>query len=108
MIISIQAIPNDEFEIAGNDLYFPIELNVVDTILGCSVDINTVDGKQLTAKIPSGTSDGHKLRFRGYGIPIYGTNKSGDMLGIVKINIPKNVTEEEKELLKLKEHENFK
>ena len=33
----------------------------------------------------------------------------GDMLGIVKINIPKKVTEEEKELLlKLKEHENFK
>jgi hypothetical protein len=31
------------------------------------------------------------------------------MLGIVKINIPKNVTEEEKELLlKLKEYENFK
>ena len=109
LIISIQAIPNDNFDIDGNDLYFPIELNIVDAILGCNVDVNTVDGKQLTAKIPSGTSDGHKLRFRGYGIPIYGTNKAGDMLGIVKINIPKNVTEEEKELLlKLKEHENFK
>ena len=31
------------------------------------------------------------------------------MLGIVNINIPKNVTKEEKELLlKLKEHDNFK
>ena len=109
LIISIQAIPNDNFDIDGNNLYFPIELNVVDAILGCNVGVNTVDGKQLTAKIPSGTSDGHKLRFRGYGIPIYGTNKAGDMLGIVKINIPKKVTEEEKELLlKLKEHENFK
>jgi molecular chaperone DnaJ len=109
LIINIQIVDDDRYEVDGNDLYFPIELNVVDAILGCNVDVNTVDGKQLTAKIPSGTSDGHKLRFRGYGIPIYGTNKAGDMFGIVNIKIPKNVTEEEKELLlKLKEHENFK
>lgn len=109
LIISIQVIPNDKFDIEGNDLYFPIELNVIDAILGCNVDVTTVDGKQLTAKIPSGTSNGHKLRFKGYGIPIYGSNESGDMYGIVKINMPKNITDEEKEiLLKLKEHENFK
>lgn len=109
LIISVQMIPNDKFEVDGNDLYFDIDLSVIDAILGCTVNVETVDGKKLTAKIPSGTSDGHKLRFRGYGLPVYGTNTSGDMLGIVNINIPKNVTKEEKELLlKLKEHDNFK
>jgi molecular chaperone DnaJ len=109
LIISVHITPNDKFEVVENDLYFQIELNVIDAILGCSIDVNTVDNKQLTAKIPSGTSEGHKLRFRGYGIPIYGTNKSGDMIGIVKIKIPNKVTEEEKKLLlDLKEHENFK
>lgn len=109
LIISIQAVPNDKFEIDGNDLYFEMELSVVDAILGCTVNVETVDGKKLTAKIPSGTCDGHKLRFKGYGIPMYGTSKSGDMYGIVRINIPKNITSEEKEiLLKLKEYDNFK
>ena len=109
LIISVQMIPNNKFDVDGNDLYFDIDLSVIDAILGCTVNVETVDGKKLTAKIPSGTSDGHKLRFRGYGLPVYGTNTSGDMLGIVNINIPKNVTEEEKELLlKLKEHDNFK
>jgi DnaJ-class molecular chaperone len=109
LIIVIQAVPNDKFDIDENDLYFDIELGVVDAILGCSVEVETVDGKKLTAKIPNGTCDGHKLRFRGYGIPIYGTNKSGDMIGIIRIKIPKNITKEENELLlSLKEHENFK
>lgn len=109
LIVSIQMIPHDDFEVINNDIYFSIELNVVDAILGCSVAVKTVDGKQLTAKIPNGTRDGHKLRFKGYGIPIYGTNNSGDMYGIVKITIPKSITDEEKELLmKLKEHKNFK
>ena len=109
LIVSIQVNPSDDFEIDGNDLYFEIELSVIDAILGCTFNVKTVDGKQLTAKIPSGTSDGHKLRFKGYGIPIYGTNTSGDMIGVVKIKIPKKITEGEKRLLlELKEHENFK
>lgn len=110
LIISIQAVPNENYELDGNDVYFPITLNVVDAILGCSVQIKTIDGKQLTAKIPSGTRDGHKLRFRGYGIPIYGSNRrSGDMIGVVEIDIPKKINKKEEELLKeLKEQEHFK
>lgn len=109
LIISIQEVPNEKFEVDGNDLYFQIELNVVDAILGTTVTVDTVDGKKLTAKIPNGTCDGHKLRFRGYGIPVYGTNSNGDMYGIVKIKIPSNITDKEKELLKeLGEQENFK
>ena len=109
LIISIYALPNDDFEVNGNDIYIQIELNIVDAILGCDVDVETVDGKQLTAKIPNGTCDGHKLRFRGYGIPIYGTNKSGDMIGVVKIKMPKKITSKEEELLReLGEQENFK
>lgn len=109
LIITIQIIPNDKFVIDGNDLYFPIELNVIDAILGCEINVSTVDGKQLTAKIPNGITDGHKLRFKGYGIPKYNTNGFGDMIGIVKLKMPQNITNEERDILnKLKEHENFK
>ena len=109
LIVQIQITDYGKYEVDGNNLYFSIELNVIDAILGCDVNVKTVDGRELTAKIPSGTSDGHKLRFRGYGIPKYGTNSCGDMRGIVKIKVPSKVTDEEKEILQnLKEHENFK
>jgi molecular chaperone DnaJ len=109
LIITVTSADDEDFEVVGNDLYFPINLSVVDAILGTSISIDTVDGKHLEAKIPSGTSDGHKLRFRGYGIPKYGTNQSGDIIGVVKINIPKKINDKEKKLLEeLKEQENFK
>ena len=109
LIVNIQAVPNNKFKVDGNDLYFDIPINVIDAILGCEVKIETVDGKKLSAKIPNGTCDGYRLRFKGYGIPIYGTNNRGDMYGIVKIMIPKKVNNREKELLtELKEQENFK
>ena len=109
LIVQIQIVDYGKYEVDGNNLYFPIELNIIDAILGCDVNVKTVDGRELTAKIPNGTSDGHKLRFRGYGIPKYGTNSCGDMIGIVKIKIPSKVTDEEKKILQsLKKHENFK
>jgi molecular chaperone DnaJ len=109
LIVQIQIVDYGKYEVDGNNLYFPIELNVIDAILGCDINVKAVDGRELTAKIPNGTSDGHKLRFRGYGIPKYGTNSCGDMIGIVKIKIPSKVNDEEKKILQnLKEHENFK
>lgn len=109
LIVIIQEIPNDTFETNGNDVYFSIKLNIIDAILGCTVEVDTIDGKHLTAKIPSGTSDGHTLRFKGYGIPIYGTNTCGNMYGIVNLVIPKKVNDKERKLLEeLKEQENFK
>lgn len=109
LIVIIQAVQHNDFTIMGNDLYFSIDLGVVDAILGCSINVKTVDGKELTAKIPNGTCEGHKLRFRGYGIPVYGTNGAGDMIGVVKINIPKRLTTKEELLLKeLKTQEHFK
>lgn len=108
LIVNIQLIDDERFEVYGNDLCFPIDINVIDAILGCSVNIKTVDGKELTARIPIGVTEGAKFRFRGYGIPIYGTNNSGDMIGIVRIKMPKQITDEEREILqKLKEHQNF-
>ena len=109
LIVVIQAIPNNFFEVSKHDLYFPIEISVVDAILGSTINVKTVDGKELSARIPNGTCDGHKLRFRGYGLPYYNMEGSGDMIGVVKIIIPKEITKKEGELLmELKKEEHFK
>lgn len=93
----------------GDDLYFDIEVPVVDAILGCNIVVETINGKKLTAKIASGTEDGHVLRFKGYGMPRYGTNEYGSMYGEIKLKIPKALTNEERGILEsLKGKENFK
>jgi DnaJ-class molecular chaperone len=92
-----------------DDLYFDIEVPVVDSILGCDVIIDTINGKKLTAKIPSGSEDGYTLRFKGYGMPRYGTNDYGNMFGVIKLKMPKSLTTEERRILEaLKQKEHFK
>ena len=101
--------PNDKFERHGIDLYFELKIKVIDAMLGCEVKIDTIDGKKLTAKIPQGTCEGHNLRFKGYGLPLYKTNDRGNMIGVVKLVMPNKLNDKEKELLnELKKQENFK
>jgi molecular chaperone DnaJ len=99
---------NEKFTRDGNNLETYIDVPVVDALLGCEVTVETINGKKLKAKIPSGTSDGYIMRFGGYGMPKYGSNEYGDMFGEVRIIMPKKINDNERKLLEeLKKEENF-
>jgi molecular chaperone DnaJ len=109
LIVDLVEKEHNIFKRQENNIIFNLEIPVIDAILGTERQINTIDGKKLLAKIPSGVEDGYKIRFKGYGLPIYGTKSKGDMIGIVRLKIPKKINAEEAEMLnKLKESENFK
>ena len=101
--------PNNKFERRGIDLYFELQVKVLDAMLGCEVKLDTIDDKKLTVKIPQGTCDGDNLRFKGYGLPLYKSDVRGNMIAIVKLIMPNKLNDKEKELLnELKKQENFK
>ena len=54
-------------------------LSLPEAVLGCKLDVPTLDGTKLTVKIPSGTSSGARLRLRGKGI------KGGDQYIEIKV-----------------------
>ena len=109
LIIVVEGIKHDKFELINNDLYYTLPIKVIDAILGCEVSIDTIDKKKLTVKIPRGTTNGHKLRFKGYGMPVYGSNRVGDMIVVVKVKMPSNLSNKEIALLEqLKQEENFR
>ena len=100
---------SEKYEREGNNLKTEIEVPVVDAILGCDVTVETISGKKLKAKIQSGTEDGHTLRFTGYGMPDYNTGRYGDLYGVVKLRMPKSITNDERKVLEdLRKKENFK
>ena len=109
LIVLITEKEHKRFTRSENNLIFNLNIPVVDAILGCEREFETIDGKTLSVKLPEGVEDGHKIRIKGYGLPIYGTNKRGDMIGVVKLSIPKKINKEERNLLlQLREKENFK
>lgn len=108
LIISIQDISCDNFVIDGYNVLLPIKVPVIDAILGCDVEVETVSHKKLTVKIPQGANNGHQLRFKGQGLPIYGSYDFGDMIGVVNVEMPSEITEKERKLLgDLRKEKNF-
>ena len=109
LIVHITQTPHKKFERKGDDLYFNINLKVINALLGCKVNITTLDGRILQAKINKGTPDGTQLRFKGYGMPKFGNRGVGNMIGTVKLIMPSDLNSKEVELLKeLRKEEHFK
>ncbi len=72
----------------GRDLRINLAIPFADSVLGTQKEIS-VQGKNITLKIPPGIKDGQTLRIRGHGESI-GAGTSGDLL--VKISVQPHPT----------------
>lgn len=84
------------FKRMGNDLVMPLEINLIDALLGKKIEIETLDGKEIL-EIPEGTATGDQLKIRNKGIP-YGRSR-GDIVIGVKVVMPKRLSKKAKELI---------
>ena len=96
--IDVHIRPNKTFERIGNDLLIHKDLDFATLALGDEIEIETIDDKKLSVKIPSGTQVGEKLRVRGHGMPT-GHGGFGDLYIEIGITIPKKLTEKQKKAL---------
>jgi len=69
-------------------------------VLGGDEIIDTLAGK-VKVKIAPETQAGSKVRLKGKGFPVYKEDgKFGDLYITYQVNIPKNLSDKEKELFK--------
>ena len=107
LLVLIEEIPDKELLRDGNDLIYNLEISVPQAILGASIEVPAVDGR-VKIKIEPGTQTGKVLRLKGKGVPDLNGYGRGDLLVIVDVFIPKNISSEEKELMeKLAKSKNF-
>jgi molecular chaperone DnaJ len=89
--------PHQYFRRRGNDILLDLDINIAQAVLGAEVEIPTVDGK-AHLKIPAGIQPGKVLRMRNKGIPYVRGNGRGDELVIINVDIPKNLSSEQRDL----------
>jgi molecular chaperone DnaJ len=97
VIINIQDHPL--FKRVENDVHLDLPLSFADAVTGTTVEIPTLTGK-ASLKIPAGTPSGQLFRLKGKGFASVGASGGGDMLVRTVIDVPKDLTDEQKELLK--------
>lgn len=86
------------FKRKGSNIHMDLPVTITEAILGANVSVPTVAGS-VTITVPAGTKDGTVMRVRGKGaVKVHGGGV-GDMHLTVRIQIPKNLTGADKELL---------
>lgn len=97
LFLRVRFAAHPEFEARGADLYHDLKLAPWDAALGAQVVIPTLSGR-VKLRVPSGTQHDRQFRVRGQGLPKGTTGERGDLYATAKIEMPTELTTEEREL----------
>lgn len=97
LFVRIRIQPHKKFERRGNDLYLQQSLDLYTAVLGGEMIVDTLTGK-IKIKIQPGTQNGKQVRVKGKGMPVYSSDKHGDLFVILNVHIPESLTPKQKEL----------
>ncbi|UII31020.1 J domain-containing protein [Fulvivirga ulvae] len=89
--------PHPLYQRKGNDLYHDLALDIYTAILGGKINVSTLHGP-VSVLIPAGTANGKVLRIKSKGMPA--GDKYGDLYLTINVQIPTQLSEEERELFK--------
>lgn len=98
LYIEVNVAKDSFFRREGNDIHVDLTMNMIDAALGAVVEIPTVYGK-VELHIPEGTQSGQILKMKGKGFKDLRSANYGDQLVHIKVETPKNLNAEQKDLL---------
>ncbi len=99
LYITFYVKEDEHFVRYNDDIYLEVPIFFTQAILGETIKIPTPRGEK-ELKLPPNTKDKEQFRFKGEGAKNVRTKRVGDLIAQVKIEFPKKLNSEQKELLK--------
>lgn len=99
LFVTIHIKAHDKFKREEDDLVCTVMLTYPQLVLGCQIDIESIDKSMHSVKIPKGCPVGERIIIPGKGFKKLKSNVSGNLVIITQCHIPKKVSAEEKRLL---------
>lgn len=100
LFIRIQILADKKFERQGDDLVSTLVLTYPQLVLGCQVEIESIDGTMQTVKVPKSCPVGERIVIPGKGFAnLRRPGIRGNLVIITQCHIPKKVSTEAKKLL---------
>jgi DnaJ-class molecular chaperone len=98
LYLTIAIEPHRYFRREGSNLLLDVPITPSEGVLGAKIEVPTLTEGNVVVTVPPGTSSGVKLRLKGKGIPDPHTHQPGDQFVVVKIVVPKGISEADKAL----------
>ncbi len=96
LLINVKNDPNLVRD--GDDLHYGLHIPFYFAIRGGEVEVVTIKGRK-NVTIEEGTQPNSRLIMKGEGMPHFNSNRYGDEIIEVYVDIPKHLTKEQKELV---------
>uniref|UniRef100_A0A7C4ELH7 Chaperone protein DnaJ n=1 Tax=Thermodesulfovibrio aggregans TaxID=86166 RepID=A0A7C4ELH7_9BACT len=98
LYIFINVREHEFFKREGINLYCSVPISFVKAVFGGQIEVPTLDGNEII-EIPPGTPSGKVFKLKGKGLPRVGGTHRGDQIVNVYIDVPKKLTERQREIL---------
>ena len=99
IFIKVNVADHEYFSRRGKDVLLTLELDFTQAILGDNLDVPTLDGFHKVS-IPSGTQNGEIIQIKGRGFTDIGGSSRGNQINVIKVAIPKDLSNEEKDKIR--------
>ncbi len=103
LYVTVYVEPDEDFEREGFELVHHLLVTYPQAALGAKVEVPALEedaDATQTVKIPSGTQPGGTVVVRGGGVPRLHGRGRGDLICLVRVEVPKRLSREQKRLLK--------
>lgn len=95
----VQELPHKVFKREKDNLRMKMQISIKDALVGFRKEVVHLDGHVVVVEKKTVTQPGEVIRIAGEGMPVHQRGGNGDLLVEVEIQIPKQLTQEQKEKL---------
>ena len=94
LILTVTVEKHPVFGRDGDNLTLDLPVTFAEATLGATVEVPTLEGKNVKVKVAPGTPSGRTLRIKGRGVKAKGG--AGDLLATVEVVVPTHLTDEQR------------
>lgn len=99
LYVNVLLQPHHPFEIHGLDVVTKAHVSCLTAITGGDIEVKGIDGSIFVLTLPKGTQQNQNLRVRGQGLwQIQGSTR-GNLLVIINLTVPTNLSDEQLKLI---------
>lgn len=100
LMVTVIVEEDSDYKREGDNLELTVHLKYSQLVLGDSIEIPALDGGTRQINIPPFTEPGTKLTIKGGGMKSPTSIKTGDLIILLRLDMPRELTEEQQEVLR--------